>query len=334
MTEPLDKDETQLETGVDSLLHPQGVLYHYTSQQGLLGIIDHGQIWASHIRYLNDTKEYFAGRSFIERIASVMKELDHADDEAAKTVEDTLRLIDTLDIYVTSFSRAEEGDSLNMWRAYARTLPGFSIGFDAKSLGMFLHTARNGDRVVRPEISGLFGVEYVPELGDSPRIKREILWLAQLVRSIIIKLKKANFDPALLRGLSVEKMVSEIKLSMSEYTKSAIILAILLPLLKHEGFSGEQENRLVRLRAKEDGFEHCSDIGFHPGRSSIVPHLAIDLPPVDLGIRKIVVGPCPDPDWAVHAVEMLLTKKKIKVRRNPLAGGVEVVPSRIPYRNW
>lgn len=334
MTEPGDKDGVELETEVDALLNPRGVLYHYTSQQGLLGILDQRQIWASHIRYLNDTKEYFAGRSFIERISSVMSELNQADEETAKTVEDTLKLIDAFDIYVSSFSKAEEGDSLNLWRAYAQNLPGFSIGFDAESLKTHLRSARTDAHVARPEICGLFGIQYVPELGNDFRIRREVLWLAQLVRSIILRLKKANFDPALLKDLPVANIAAEIKESMSEYANSAIFLALLLPLLKHEGFSGEQENRLVRIRAKEDGFEHCSDIGFHPGQSSIVPHSAVGLPPVDLGIRRIVVGPCPDPDWAVHAVEMLLTKHRIKVRRNRLAGGVEVVPSKIPYRNW
>lgn len=283
---------------------------------------------------MNDTKEYFAGRSFIERIASVMKELSDGEIATAKAVEDTLKIIDTFDIYVASFSKAEEGDSLNLWRAYSQALPGFSIGFDAEALDASFRASRNDAEAGRPEIGGLFGVQYVPDLDDTFRIKREILWLAQLVRTIILQLKKADFDPALMRGLSVERIASEIRESMSEYAKSAMLMAMLLPLLKHDGFSSEQENRLVRLRAKDDQFEHCSDICFRPGQSSIIPYLATPLPPTDLGIRRVVVGPCPDPVWAVHAVEMLLTKKGIRVRRNSLAGGVEVVPSKIPYRNW
>jgi hypothetical protein len=334
MTEPVGKDEVEIDTHVDDLLNPSGILYHYTNQQGLLGILDKHQIWASHIRYLNDTKEYFAGRAFIERISIAMKGLGHADEETAKTVKDTLELIDTFDIYVSSFSKAEEGDSLNLWRGYTHTLPGFSIGFDAESLGKCLHSRRDNIQATRLEFGGLFGVEYVPELGNDFRIKRKMVWLAQLVHSLILKLKKANFDPTLLKGLPVADIATEIRASMNEYSKSTIILAMLLPLLKHEGFSGEQENRLVLLRAKDDGFEHCSDLGFHPGSSSIVPHVAVDLPPIDLGIRRVIVGACPDPDWAVHAVKMLLTKHEIKVRKNVLGGGVEVVPSKIPYRNW
>jgi hypothetical protein len=38
--------------------HPPGILYHYTTQTGLLGIITSGEIWASHTQYLNDVREF------------------------------------------------------------------------------------------------------------------------------------------------------------------------------------------------------------------------------------------------------------------------------------
>ncbi len=33
------------------------LLYHYTALESFLSIVDKGQLWASHIRYLNDTSE-------------------------------------------------------------------------------------------------------------------------------------------------------------------------------------------------------------------------------------------------------------------------------------
>jgi hypothetical protein len=33
------------------------VLYHYTSMDGLVGIVTNKQIWASHVPYLNDRTE-------------------------------------------------------------------------------------------------------------------------------------------------------------------------------------------------------------------------------------------------------------------------------------
>jgi hypothetical protein len=33
------------------------LLYHYTSVESFLNIVDGGELWASHIRYQNDTSE-------------------------------------------------------------------------------------------------------------------------------------------------------------------------------------------------------------------------------------------------------------------------------------
>jgi hypothetical protein len=38
-------------------------VYHYTSTDGLLGILDSGHLWATDLRYLNDTSELHFGRS-------------------------------------------------------------------------------------------------------------------------------------------------------------------------------------------------------------------------------------------------------------------------------
>jgi hypothetical protein len=338
MGKTMDDNEIKQETAVNKLLNPQGLLFHYTSQEGFLGILKDRKIWASHIRYLNDTKEYYAGRSLIKSVLLLMKELDQADEETAKIVEETLEIFDGFDIYVTSFSKAEDGDSLNLWRAYAHTPPGYSIGFRAETLSKFIRSTRTEKHVPRPEMTGLFGVLYVPELGKDYQIRQDLIWLAQLLRAIILRLKETDinafFKNESYRGLPVAEITSVLKQSLDVYKKSAIILSILLPLLKHEGFIAEQEQRIVKIRVADDDFEHCSDLEFHRGNSSIIPHLQVDLPPGDLGIEKIVVGPCPDPVWAVRAVEMLLTKKKIKIRRPGDAEGVEVVPSKIPYRNW
>ena len=37
---------------------PSGTLYHYTTQEGLLGIIKNKEIWATQTQYLNDAREY------------------------------------------------------------------------------------------------------------------------------------------------------------------------------------------------------------------------------------------------------------------------------------
>jgi hypothetical protein len=37
---------------------PTAPLYHYTDQNGFMGIIESTNIWATHTQYLNDWREY------------------------------------------------------------------------------------------------------------------------------------------------------------------------------------------------------------------------------------------------------------------------------------
>ena len=37
---------------------PPEKLYHYTSQEGVIGILSEKVLWASMIHYMNDSKEY------------------------------------------------------------------------------------------------------------------------------------------------------------------------------------------------------------------------------------------------------------------------------------
>jgi hypothetical protein len=47
-------------TGREKYLNksPPPDLYHYTDQNGLLGIMDSGNLWATKVQYLNDSKEF------------------------------------------------------------------------------------------------------------------------------------------------------------------------------------------------------------------------------------------------------------------------------------
>ena len=38
---------------------PPETLYHYTTQDGLLGIVRSGELWATNVQYMNDRREFF-----------------------------------------------------------------------------------------------------------------------------------------------------------------------------------------------------------------------------------------------------------------------------------
>jgi hypothetical protein len=109
-------------------------LYHYTSMEGLLGIVQKRQIWASHIRYLNDRMEQDHIWSVVENRAR--ERLKQTDDPAIKSALETLpadvaRRTRT-HAYVASFSA--DGDLLSQWLSYCPDGKGFAIGFGTRSL--------------------------------------------------------------------------------------------------------------------------------------------------------------------------------------------------------
>jgi hypothetical protein len=109
------------------------IIYHYTSQYGLLSILESKSLWASKIRYTNDSSE------FVQTIKWVENELNErkvsADDEELGAIEDLLMDIENigeLNICICSFTK--NGNLLSQWRGYGGQAIGYSIGFDSKSL--------------------------------------------------------------------------------------------------------------------------------------------------------------------------------------------------------
>jgi hypothetical protein len=105
------------------------ILYHYTTQEGFLGIIQSKTLWASSIRHLNDSSEFNYAINLALRISNDYVK-SGKDDSGFKQIVRVFRHV--LNIYVCSFSTQK--DQLSQWRAYCRDGGGFSIGFDAAHL--------------------------------------------------------------------------------------------------------------------------------------------------------------------------------------------------------
>jgi hypothetical protein len=108
---------------------PSSTLYHYTTQSGLLRILHNKEIWATHTRYLNDSKEY---RHAVDVITDIILEREVAATGDSRRVladmAEAVRQADSMNVCVCSFS--EDRDSLSQWRAYCGSTSGFAIGFN------------------------------------------------------------------------------------------------------------------------------------------------------------------------------------------------------------
>jgi len=62
-------------------------LYHYTSLKGLLGILESGCIWASEVRYLNDSAEIAVAFRLMARVIGARRIRAPASRPALETLE-------------------------------------------------------------------------------------------------------------------------------------------------------------------------------------------------------------------------------------------------------
>lgn len=131
-------------------------LFHYTTAQGLLGIIEDRCLFATHADFSNDSSECKLVLPYVKNILSaeyariipklielkimdqnILREYGNAvfEDEAQKSVTAMLEAVnETAPYFITSFCIHEDGDYeysnglLSQWRSYA--LGGFAIEFD------------------------------------------------------------------------------------------------------------------------------------------------------------------------------------------------------------
>jgi len=112
-----------------------GMIYHYTNDAGLRGIIEGGRLWFTDIFNLNDPSELRYGIGPVTKImqAEATKgpgELKQFSDNLIEMLNGGIERI--AHYFVCCFSTA--GDDLGQWRAYADNGRGYALGFDGKML--------------------------------------------------------------------------------------------------------------------------------------------------------------------------------------------------------
>jgi hypothetical protein len=271
-------------------------LYHYTSGQGLLGILQSDSVWASQIRYMNDSKEFTHA---VEQATGALNMLGMASPnktgtrpELCRAVIRYLEELDHLAIYVACFS--EISDSLSQWRGYCPPSFGYRIGFDRVKL----------DTVAEEQ-----GFELKKCVYDRDEQTQTVSkWASKTIEALETGCP-TNEDP-------------------DEYTyaNSGMFLpnfVAFAPYMKDPSFIDEREWRLVgRVRGDDNR------VTLRPGRSLLVPYVPITLNSTTAlsPINDILVGPTPEPRLAINSLSLRLWKN---VRFH---GGMST--SSVPYRDW
>lgn len=113
---------------------PPDVLYHYTDQAGLLGIIGTHELWATKIQYMNDATEFGLALAMARRqLENTMQRLTSTSEKAACVqLRESLSGLEDVNIFAACF--CQDGDLLSQWRGYSGDGQGYAIAFDSRAL--------------------------------------------------------------------------------------------------------------------------------------------------------------------------------------------------------
>jgi len=251
------------------------LLWHYTTPEGLTGIIESNSLWATDVFYLNDSMEFMHGiniaREIIkQKISSLVgdekKRLERFDTDLSFIGPDHKR-----PVYVCSLSKAE--NELSQWRAYCRG-GGFSIGFPYQGLvdaiqGKHFEIKKCIYDVSKQQIIDHLIVSQVMPYIENPKQFSQVPCTEQMISSIVC-------------GGS-NKFLWELYSACST--------------LKHSSFEREEEWRLVfdHRYAFEKGENGKNKIRpkFRTKNGLIIPYICITLPKSEDFWRKvrIIIGP-------------------------------------------
>ncbi len=243
---------------------PPKIIYHYTTQDGLLGILRESALWATKIQYLNDTSELIEAMHVADTmVTQFLRQLDIDDikdkeekKEIALRILDDIRDYEHTNICVASF--CARGDLLSQWRGYGVSGSAYSIGFDREMLV----------KTIDPYPFRLHPCEYYEPTEYRRNIQEFIMHIIEEAR------------------INLETLVDFI----GRFVEMAATM-------KFKYFEEEDEWRIVSSKPINFSDEKFD---FRPSKSMVIPYYCL---PLNLSsIVEIVVGPSLHPELAKNAI--------------------------------
>lgn len=279
---------------------PGDTLYHYTTLTGLLGIVDRGALWASDIRYMNDSAELKHTADLIRQEVQwrIGRGTEHADLLSQFVDWVTHRITNGHILFGASFR--SHGNLLSQWRGYSLPGKGVSLGFSPEHI---LCCARRQQFQIGKCIY------------DSEKQKE----LIRQIIDMVVSLGNESAIPPQFGGPIPAGICNEI------FKKLETDLLRIAAILKHPTFREEEEWRLVSPVYTD--FEN-SPIHFREGKAMLVPYVEFELrsgTKPSIALEHLYLGPTPNKIISMNSLKMFLAKNGIMPPR-----GIEYC--QIPYR--
>ena len=325
------------------------LLYHYTSEPGLIGIVENDNLRATHVRFLNDWTEFreaFAEdyvRQLLDSFRASLPEdlppdaITVIDGIISRRAPEILEIISGSDsaneTFVCSFTSSlpqeagDPGDRLSQWRGYASAGQGFSLGFDKTLL-------KNCVEINNPKAKASLEECIYNDAEKTAFFEN----MGRAAASRFNDLKQSNAQVPSTFVTVRPDASGEYKRSayyfLDSLSRATAAFFTTAARIKHVGFQEEHEWRVI-FQAKKDalapvekGGKRIEIVKFRDGQFGRTPYIDIPLGLADAQtspLRRIVVGPGRHKEDVKRFVELFLLNRGIQ--------GIEVSTSIIPYRS-
>jgi hypothetical protein len=288
---------------IDEILNtnPDRILYHYSSLDGLLGIVRSKSLWASNIYYFNDASEITYASDILKKVISDSKKSVY--ENQGRFLDEFSNWLDTFSHTIHQyfvFSLTEEGNLLSQWRGCTPKGKGMSIGFEPKEL------------VRKVENRGLKIVKCVYEIPDQKGLAEELL-----ERMII------TFDNERQHYENKPHPPRRKYRGLLEKFREKILQ--IFSVIKNPSFCEEQEWRII---SKYYARFTIPEIKYREGISMLVPYIEIDISPEKANepmFHEVYMGPTPNHNLSHASLATFLSSSKACNK---------IISSSIPYREW
>jgi hypothetical protein len=300
------------------------ILYHYTAADGLLGMLQSHQIWATNVRFMNDRSELDYGINLVYRVFEedeFVGKLPPRNKPAFTKIKKTIRvMLDDAEKKTTHFAICfcEKENLLSQWRGYGESGSGFALGFQTARLNEFVAEPRPN---IKPE-------QMVPVI--LRRVIYDEYAQKDFVRSCIrAMVKSIQFDRSVKRAAQTEWLQTALGIVVNRLLYECLVC------FKHPGFYEEEEWRLIQQGRLGD--QDVTRVDFRTRSGRIVSYTPLTFrsaadarprqgrDPNVLPIVAITYGPTLDPGGSERALRAFLASRGYNADR------IVVRPSGIPF---
>lgn len=290
------------------------LLYHYTNNEGLAGILGKGELWLSHIMFLNDTREFkhacdvlaYNVRNYPQKYKEMWIE-NQCREEQFDSMIDNMHEKSSYE-YVSKrynpwrghqfiFSMTQQKNALSQWRAYGNGE--YAIEFDFKNivgrhdinLVRVIYSGEKGE-IIDEDVQnalGSFFESHIRHIHDDGRIDTEVFHDG--IDDIIINLLQKDF----------------------------------FARHKNDGFAEEQEWRLVKYVGKDN-----ESIFFTRGNKYPKPRFIIEESSQDKSILSAISGVMCGPGLDLDLLKVVMSM----IKPDNSTSHIQLSSSKVPYQSY